>query len=56
MRQSAWKSWIWAVGCVVWMIDGLVNLRFPNKQHAELAFVMAVLFGAIWALYRGQRK
>jgi len=49
-------SWIWAAGCVAWTIDGLLSLRYPNKQHAELAFVMAALFAVAWAFYRQQRQ
>jgi hypothetical protein len=48
-------SWIWAVGCAAWTIDGLACLRYPNKQHAELAFLMAVMFGIAWGFYRQQK-
>ena len=56
MRWMAKFSWIWLAGCIAWTIDGLVCLRYPSKQHAELAFVMAVLFGIAYAFYRNQRR
>jgi len=55
MRGMAQFSWIWLAGCIAWTIDGLACLRYPSKQHAELAFVMAVLFGIAWGFYRQQR-
>jgi uncharacterized membrane protein YfcA len=53
MRRTAW---IWAVGCAAWAVDGVVCLRYPNKQHAQLAFLMAMLFGVAWLFYRQQRR
>ena len=44
------------MGCVAWTVDGLVSLRYPIKQHAELAFILAVLFLIAWLFYRqGER-
>ncbi len=52
LRRTAW---IWAVGCVAWAADGLVCLRYPDKRHAELAFVLAAAFGLAFLFYREQR-
>src|SRR5665213_4011433 len=45
MRRTAW---IWAVGCVVWIFDGLVHVRLRQLPHAELAFVLAAMFFVAW--------
>jgi hypothetical protein len=52
MRRT---SWIWAVGCIAWTVDGFVSLRFPDKHRAEIAFLLAVLFAAAWGFYRQSR-
>jgi len=56
MRGMAKLSWIWLAGCIAWTIDGIVCLRYPSKQHAILAFGMALLFGIAWEFYRQQRN
>jgi hypothetical protein len=53
MRRTAW---IWLVGCVAWLIDGLVNVYLHSVQHAELAFLVAIMFGIAWLFYRNQRR
>jgi hypothetical protein len=53
MRRTAW---IWLAGCIAWMVDGLVSLRLRSMPHAELAFVMALLFGIAWLFYRTQPR
>ena len=57
MRRNVLRigSWIWAMGCAAWTLDGLACLRYPNKQHAVLALIMAVMFGIAWGFYRQQR-
>ena len=50
MRRTAW---IWLVGCVAWAVDGLINAVKHEVQHAELAFLVALLFGIAWLFYRG---
>jgi hypothetical protein len=37
-------------------VDGLLCLRYPIKQHAELAFMLAALFGIAWLFYRQQER
>ena len=56
MRRLPDFTWVWAVGCAAWTFDGVVCLRYPDKSHAELAFVMAMLFGIAWGFYRGQQR
>ncbi len=53
MRRTAW---IWLLGCVAWAVDGAVNVLKREPQHAELAFLMALLFGIAWLFYRGMRR
>lgn len=52
-----WRTaWIWLIGCIAWAIDGVINVVLHAPQHAELAFLMALLFGIAWLFYRGQRR
>lgn len=53
LRRTAW---IWAMGSAAWTADGIICLRYPEKAHAELAFVMAALFAVAWWFYRGQKN
>lgn len=53
MRRTAW---IWLVGCIAWAVDGAVNAMKRELPHAQLAFLMAILFGIAWLFYRGQRR
>jgi hypothetical protein len=53
MRRTAW---IWAVGSAVWTFDGIVNLRYHSLAHAELAFLVAIMFGIAWAFYRQRQN
>lgn len=53
MRRTAW---IWALGCVVWIIDGGISLSLHSTAHAELAFMLATLFGIAWLFYRSQPR
>ena len=57
MRRNVLRigSWIWAMGCAAWTLDGLACLRYPNKQHAVLAFLMAAMFGITWGFHRQQK-
>ena len=48
--------WIWFVGCAVWLVDGIISLRYHSWQHAELAFSLAMLFFAAGMLYRHQQR
>jgi len=53
MRRTAW---IWAVGCVVWMFDGMVHLKLRQLPRAELSFVLAAMFFVAWMFFRQQRR
>jgi hypothetical protein len=53
MRKTAW---IWLVGCIAWTLDAAVNISVHSPAHAELAFVMALLFGVAWLFYRSQPR
>ncbi len=48
--------WIWFVGCIVWVVNGLISVRLHSWQHAELAFLVALVFLLAGLLYRGQRR
>ena len=52
MRKTAW---IWFVGCAVWFGDGVAQLRVHAQAHAELAFMLALLFLVAGVFYRGQK-
>ena len=49
-------AWIWFVGCAVWVVDGLISVHLRSWQHAELAFLLAMVFFAAGMLYRRQRR
>ena len=53
MRRAAW---IWLAGCIAWAVDGGINLVYRNIQHAELALLLAILFGIAWLFYRNQPR
>lgn len=53
MRRFAW---VWFLGCAVWVIDGSLSVHYHAWQHAELAFLLALVFLATGLLYRRQRK
>jgi len=49
MQKSAW---IWFVGCAVWLLDGVEQMHV----HAELAFVLSMLFLVAGFFYSNQKK
>ncbi len=53
MRKTAW---IWFVGCVVWFGDGVAQLHVHAQAHAELAFMLALLFLVAGLFYRRQQQ
>lgn len=53
--MSRW-TWIWYVGCAVWVIDGMLSLRYHSMQHAELAFMVAMVFFVAALFYRAQSR
>ena len=53
MQKSAW---IWFVGCAVWFLDGVEQLHVHAQAHAELAFILAMLFLVAGFFYRNQKK
>ncbi len=53
MRKTAW---IWMVGCMVWLFDGLVQVHLRQWPHAELAFGLAMMFGIAWLFFRQQPR
>lgn len=52
MRKTAW---IWFVGCAAWFVDGVFWLRVHAQAHAELAFMLALLFLVAGLFYRNQK-
>ena len=52
MRKTAW---IWFVGCAAWLVDGVVRLRLHAIPHAQLAFMVAMVFFAAGMFYRNQK-
>ncbi|HEX9201952.1 MAG TPA: hypothetical protein VF865_20520 [Acidobacteriaceae bacterium] len=53
MRNAAW---IWFVGCAAWLVDGVIQLRLHALPHAELAFMVALVFLAAGFFYRKQKN
>jgi hypothetical protein len=53
MRRTAW---IWAAGCIAWTADAILNLRVRNLAHAELALLLAIMFGIAFGFYRAQNR
>lgn len=53
MRKTAW---IWFVGCVAWIGDGVVHLRLHSFPHAKLAFMVALMFLFAGLFYRQQPR
>ena len=41
---------------MAWAADGVINLIKRDPPHAELAFLLALLFGIAWLFYRGFRR
>ncbi len=53
MRRTAW---IWLAGCLAWTLDCGVNAFHGNRPHAELALLLAILFGIAYAFYGSQPR
>jgi hypothetical protein len=53
MRKTAW---IWLAGCIAWTFDAAVSLALHSATHAELAFLLAIVFGIAWLFYRSQPR
>jgi hypothetical protein len=53
MRNTAW---LWFAGCAAWTVDGIVSLRLRSIQHAQLAFMVALVFLAAGFFYRRQKR
>jgi len=49
-------TWIWFAGCAAWFVDGVFWLHLRAVAHAELAFMLALLFLAAGLFYRRQLK
>ena len=49
-------AWIWFAGFAAWVFDGLVSLRYHSMQHAQLAFLVAMVFLAAALFYRKQQR
>lgn len=53
MRNAAW---IWFAGFAAWLFAGLVGLRNHSYQHAQLDFLVAMVFFVAALFYRQQRR
>ncbi len=53
MRNTAW---IWFAGFIAWVIDGIISLRLHSMQHAQLAFLVAMVFFVAGLYYRRQQR
>jgi len=53
MRNAAW---VWFAGFIAWTVDGMISLRLHSIQHAQLAFLVAMVFFVAGLFYRKQPK
>ena len=53
MRRTAV---IWLAGCIAWTVDFAANVYKHHTQHAQLALLMALMFGIAYAFYRTQPR
>jgi hypothetical protein len=53
MRKTAW---IWFAGCAAWVVDGIVQVRLRALPHAQLAFMVAMVFFVAGLFYRQQQR
>jgi hypothetical protein len=53
MRRTAW---IWAAGCIAWTADAVISVRLGNLPRAQLALLVAILFGIAFGYYRAQKR
>jgi hypothetical protein len=49
-------AWIWFLGFAAWLVDGLISLHYHSMQHAQLAFLVAMVFLAAGFFYRRQQR
>jgi hypothetical protein len=49
-------AWIWFAGFAAWVVDGMISLRLHSMQHAQLAFLVAMVFLAAGLFYRRQQR
>jgi hypothetical protein len=49
-------AWIWFAGFAAWIVDGLISLHYRSLQHAQLAFLVAMVFLAAGFFYRRQQR
>ncbi|MBS1800541.1 MAG: hypothetical protein JSS95_12040 [Acidobacteria bacterium] len=49
-------AWIWFAGFAAWVVDGLISLHYHSMQHAQLAFLVAMVFLAAGFFYRRQQR
>ena len=53
MRNAAW---IWFAGFIAWVVAGIIGLRTHAYQHAQLDFLVAMVFLVAGLFYRQQRR
>jgi hypothetical protein len=46
----------WFAGFAAWVVDGAISLRLHSMQHAQLAFLVAMVFLAAGIFYRRQQR
>ncbi len=53
MRNTAW---LWLAGFLAWVVDGIVSLRLHSPMHAQLAFMVALVFLVAYLFYRKPKR
>jgi hypothetical protein len=41
---------------MAWTADAVVNVRLHNLAHAQLALLVAIMFGIAFGYYRAQKR
>ncbi len=49
-------GWVWFAGFGAWVVDGLVSAHYRAWAHAELAFMLALVFFFAGLFYRMQKR
>lgn len=58
VRRTAMQrfAWVWYAGCAAWLVDGGVSLTLHAWQHAQLAFIVALVFLMAGVFYQKQDR
>lgn len=49
-------AWIWFAGFAAWVVSGVIAFRQHSMQHAQLAFLVAMVFLVAGLFYQRQQR